>query len=97
MPNKAKNYWRSAHEELPPVNKYNPANSVTVVWCDADAANPEYAQHIGRLWYRDPDIKMAIARFDSGPISQYLISPIDGTKRDLYWRYPEELPKAVKR
>jgi hypothetical protein len=97
MSNKVKNYWRSAHEELPPPNEHNPANSVAVIWCDANADDPEYAQHVGRLWYLNPEIKLSYARFDSSGESQYLFSPIDGTARDLYWRYPEALPKAVKR
>jgi hypothetical protein len=91
------NGWISVHEELPPPNPYNPHNSITVIWCDADDDNPDYAQHIGKLWYLNPEVKLSMARFDGGNSSQYISDPNSGVKRDLYWRHPEKIPKPVKR
>lgn len=94
---KSYNGWTSVHEELPPANEMNEANSIAVLWCNAEADNPEYAQYVGRLWYGDPNNRLNPPRFDSGSLSLYLFDVNTGEPRDLYWRYLPELPQPVKR
>jgi hypothetical protein len=92
--------WLSIHEFLPPENQVNPANSVQVLWCDAESDFPEYAQRVGTFWYENPkrQIGRTNAMFDSGSAgAAYVVDPMTNKKRDLYWKLLGPLPNTVQR
>lgn len=87
--------WISIHEQLPEPNPINPANSRRLLWCDAESDIPDYAQNVGTFWFCDG--KRNPGMFDGGGSAAYVWDPITGKARDLYWKYLEPMPKAVKR
>jgi hypothetical protein len=94
------NGWISIHEQDPPKNPHNPANSVQVLWCDADNTDPEYAQKVGCYWYAmpGPGSRTTVGMFDSGGGgAAYTVDIMTGEKRDLYWKAIGSLPKPMKR
>lgn len=92
--------WISIHEEEPPKNPVNPANSVQVQWCDAESDIPEYAQSVGTFWYGTEKMP---AFFDGGGRTAFVVdvaftaSNKQTRKRDLYWKHLSPMPAPVKR
>jgi hypothetical protein len=87
--------WISIHEQEPPENPVNPANSVQVLWCDAETDFQDYAQHVGTYWFPR---KTTPGMFDSGASGcMYIQDTFDRRKRDLYWKHLDPTPKPVKR
>lgn len=88
--------WISIHEQEPPKNPVNPANSVQVLWCDAETDFPEYAQHVGTYWY--PNKKTpGMFTAGNGGSTMYIQDIMTHRKRDLYWKPLDSIPQPVKR
>jgi hypothetical protein len=86
--------WISIHDQYPPENPVNSANSVQVLWCDSEDSIPEYAsvfRYPSKIGYIKHD-----GFFDGGGSSSYVFD-FKGCKRDLYWKYLDPLPNPVKR